>query len=168
MEDIQLAQDGKHFYNVPSNSLELKEDGTYKMPPVVQTAEANSMKARQEYEGFRVRLYAGKEDTRDDRAERAEGKGEKLLVDGVIKIEQAYMPNKINRANLIGIANKRSEAQENKLKEQAKELLGYDPVVGPEKVEEKPKYFKLQIYNNQMIYSKLFQRNNPKFRLFVM
>ncbi len=122
MEDIELSKDGKTFYNVPSNSLSLNPDGTLHMPDPLVQDDANSMKAEQEHDGFRVRLYSGKEDTANDRVNRD------IMSDGVIKIEQAYFPKKVNAANLKRKARDRKENIETKLRNETTELLGYDPL----------------------------------------
>ena len=106
MNDIQLAKDHKTFYNVPSNTLSLKEDGSLNMPPGVIQYDADSMKAEQEYDGFRTRLYAGKETTAADRI------GTNIMVDGVIKIEQCYFPKKVNAKRLKTMADRRKPEEE--------------------------------------------------------
>ncbi len=123
MQDINLSKDGKTLYGVPSNTLSVNPDGSYNMPPKLIQQDANAMKAEQEYEGFRVRLYSGKEDTANDRVER------NILSDGVIKIEQAYLPKKLNINHLKGMADVRSNEAEAKLKNDTIQLLGYDPTV---------------------------------------
>ena len=122
LEDIQLAQNGKTFYNVPSSTLELNPDGTLKMPPALILDDNNREKAEQEYNGFRVRLYAGKEDTDKDRQSRD------LLVDGVVKYEQAYFPKKVNADNLRRKARDRKPEEEQQLRQSTTKLLGYDPI----------------------------------------
>ena len=122
MNDIQLAQDHKTFYNVPSSTLSLKEDGTLQMPPDILQYDANSMKAEQELDGFRMRLYAGKETTASDRI------GTNIMVDGVIKMEQCYFPKKVNAKRLKAMADSRKPEEEARLKNETIELLGYDPV----------------------------------------
>ncbi|MBR1773673.1 MAG: hypothetical protein IJ749_07210 [Eubacterium sp.] len=125
MADIELAQDMTHFYNVPSNYVSLNEDGTLNKPPVDVQEDNDSMKSQQEYNGFRVRLYSGKEDAGSDRLYRD------IMSDGVIKIEQAYFPKRVNAANLRRRAQERKPKDEQILRERSIALLGYDPTNRP-------------------------------------
>ncbi len=122
MDDIRLTENQKTFYNVPSGTLGLNPDDTLKMPPNVIQYDANSTRAEQEQNGFRMRLVAGKETSETERI------GANLLVDGVVKIEQAYFPKTVNAARLKGMTKVRKKEEEKKLRDQSTELLGYDPI----------------------------------------
>ena len=121
LSDIELTEDGKGFYNVPSHYLGLDENGNYKMPPEPVQKDANVDKSMFEQSGIKVMLVGGKDDTAYDRIKRNPLTDKDLYI-----TEQAYLPKKLNMNVLKKRAESRTPERTEELKRRRDALLGTD------------------------------------------
>ena len=119
MSDIELAADGKSFYNVPSHYLSLKEDGSLLLPPEHIRKDSDNEKTLFEQNGFRVKLVGGIDDTAYDRIKRNPLDENDLHI-----TEQAYFPKKVNPEALKKRAAERTPKQTEELEKRRSALLG--------------------------------------------
>jgi len=119
MSDIELKPDGKTFYNVPSNYVEMNSDGTLKRPPQDIQEDADMEKSKIEKDTFRVRLYGGKDDVEADRIERNPLTSTNLLI-----VENAILPKKVNAKRLTRIMQQRDNQRRQELEELNQNLIG--------------------------------------------
>ncbi|MBR4759265.1 MAG: hypothetical protein IK078_03855 [Lachnospiraceae bacterium] len=120
MTDINLTKDLKKIHGVPSDYLEVNEDGTMKLPPKPIRESADRYKGVQENDTIRIMRYAKKEDTFTDQENRD------VFVDGVITAETVILPKKLNMATLKRRAQDRTAQEEEKLLADSKKLYGRD------------------------------------------
>ncbi len=118
LSEMELSPDGKTFYNVPSNYLELKEDGSLKLPPN-EILEDNPNHYKADNGNIRLLLVGGKEDTSYDRLNRIP-----LDKDNVYIEEQAIIPKKINPELLRSKMRSRNEKRSAELEDYRHNLLG--------------------------------------------
>ena len=123
LTEMELSEDGRSFYNVPSNYLELKEDGSFKMPPQAILDDATDKTATED-DSFRLCLVGGKDDTVFDRLTRNPLDDKNLFI-----VEQAIIPKKINADLLRANMKARSEDRRNELEQYRKDLLGKETAV---------------------------------------
>ena len=121
LSDIELTEDGKEFYNVPSHYLSLDENGNYKELPDIIKKDADIGKSITEQNGIRVKLVGGLDDTAYDRITRNPLDENDLYI-----VEQAYLPKKLNVEVLKKKAENRTPEQTKELAERKKALLGYN------------------------------------------
>ena len=118
ISDIELAENGKDFLNVPSHYLQMNEDGSLITPPKEVTDDADLNRTKYQKMGMHVRLLGKKDNTAFDRLT------ESPLEDGLLIAEQAYLPKELNPVTLKRKMQERDQARTDALKESGKELLG--------------------------------------------
>ena len=126
MSDIKLAKDGQTLYNVPSTYLKVNKDGTLKHSNETIFRAGQSEKSLTEFNGTRVRMINGIEDTTNDKDERS-----LINKDGLCVSEQAYIPNKLNMKRLRYDMRNRSDYEEKELLNRTISLVGKNPTLPP-------------------------------------
>ncbi|MCR4715623.1 MAG: hypothetical protein K5656_00445, partial [Lachnospiraceae bacterium] len=116
--DINLSKDGKVIYDLPTNYLKIDEEGNVKTPALL-AEDSNWSLSPHENEGVRVGLYSGVDDLPFERANRS------LLKNGVLIVEKAYLPKKLNLPYLKKQAEMRTDDVEEELKKSTTSLLGH-------------------------------------------
>lgn len=126
MSDIQLAKDEKNLYGVPSVYTSVDNEGNVILPPenIQKFADANMTDMNKN--GVLIQRTSGKEQ---------ENPSAQLTEDGVIKVERVYMPKKLNIAHLKNMAVNRDAAEEQKLIDIDKMILGIDRNMPVEPIE---------------------------------
>ncbi|SFL06690.1 hypothetical protein SAMN05216390_10977 [Lachnospiraceae bacterium KH1T2] len=128
MADIELKEDGKSFYNVPSDYLGLNEDGTIKLPPKAVHEFSNQNRTKLESDGFVVSFLGGKERSNYEMIG-----VNPLNKDGILVTEEAYFPDHVNAEHLREVAAKRSVEETKYLKDKDKELFGASKIAEDDK-----------------------------------
>ena len=120
MSDIKLCKGSNSFHNVPSNYLEIQDDGTLKLPPneILNTGEHESFGLNKS--GQRLYRAYKNEESYDDR-------NYVPSEDVVISItEKIYMPKKLDVRYLRQQAASRSNEEERKLNAIDKDYYGLE------------------------------------------
>ncbi|MCR5625578.1 MAG: hypothetical protein K6G11_10175, partial [Lachnospiraceae bacterium] len=117
--DIQLSKDGKTLYNVPSNYIRMDNDGNIEIPKVL-AGDSHWSKSEMEKGGVRAGLFCGVDDMPFERENRD------LTHDGVLTVEQVYLPKKVNLLYLRDQAKNRKNREEQELIDSTANLLGHN------------------------------------------
>ena len=133
MSDIKLSKDGETIHNVPSRYLKANKDGSLKLPPEKIYNDGMLDKKPAEYNGIRVRLFSGVDDTAEDKDHRS-----MLSKAGIVDIEQAYIPKKLNIKFLRKDMKARSAEDEEALCKRTVALVG-ENIYGPDITNRKAK-----------------------------
>ena len=121
MSNIKLSKDGKTIFGVPSEYVEMKEDGTLtEQPEMIKGGARHPGDLPINGLGTNVYRYSGKEDTLSEQRFNSPKKN------NIIKIEKAYLPKKLNTEYLKKQAEKRTLQEENRLRALDSQVLGLD------------------------------------------
>ena len=122
ISDIRLNKDGKSIFGVPSKYAEVMEDGSVLPAPrdISDIAEQENTVANRN--GIRFYRLGG-----DEENNKATSKDRDLYTDGgIIKLEKAYLPNRLPMKYLVKEAEMRSPEEEQRLNENDIAMLGID------------------------------------------
>ena len=122
ISDIRLNKDGKSIFGVPSKYAEVMEDGSVLPAPrdISDIAEQENTVANRN--GIRFYRLGG-----DEENNKATSKDRDLYTDGgIIKLEKAYLPNRLPMKYLVKEAESRSPEEEQRLNENDITMLGID------------------------------------------
>ena len=126
ISDIKLSKDNKKLYNIPSVHTSVDNEGNLVLPPdnLQQFADANMTDMNRN--GVVIQRNSGKEN---------DNSSLELTDGGVVKVERVYMPKKLNIEHLKNMADMRAAAEEEKLIENDKLMLGIDRKMPVEPIE---------------------------------
>ncbi|WP_026496009.1 hypothetical protein [Butyrivibrio sp. WCD3002] len=136
MSDIKLNKDLKQIHGVPSKYATVATDGTvYPAPDAIQAfSDAENTVANRN--GVRFCRLGGDEENNKSGARNEDIIGS----DGILKVEKAYLPKKLNMMYLMHEAERRPHEEDERLNNNDKEMLGIDRGIpyNPEEVIDLP------------------------------
>ena len=133
MSEINLSKDGKTIYGIPSQYVQMKEDGSLtNQPDDLRTISGGDSVA---HNVAGVRVY------REGETEDPEYTNQHRIVNGIRKIEKVYIPENLDVTSLKAKANARSDEKEKQLADQSQAFYGFDPGehLSPEDYKQKEK-----------------------------
>ncbi len=117
LADINMSNDGKTIYGVPSEYAGINEDGSIILPPEDIQAGANANLSITNRDGIAIQRSGGKEQSFG---------GVEFTDGGIYKVERVYLPKKVDYAYLKERADHRSVDETEILIKRDKEFLGID------------------------------------------
>ena len=121
MSDIRLSKDGKTLFGVPSEYVEMTQDGSItQQPELIRDGSKRQNDQPTNRIGTSVYRFAGKEDTA------AEQNFRSLMQNNTVRYDKVYLPKKLDADYLRAMAEKRTLEEENRLRSIDSEQLGLD------------------------------------------
>ena len=146
--DIKLSKDGKTLYGVPTQYLNVGEDGSLIRPNSLRD-DANVIKSFQQHTGTYI-----KRDYQSEGIDEQASRDEYLQNGGVNLVQRAYLPEKLDMEALKLKAELRSEKDEKHLQEDSKNFYNVEykkdaPAETKESMNEKYNSMKSAFFNNK-------------------